>query len=228
MSFVFSSVGIPSITIVGTEDLYPARRLYCIGQNYAAHAREMGYNPDREPPCFFMKPADSLLPSGEDFPYPPATTDVHHEIELVVALGKEGHKIPSDQALDYIFGYAVGLDMTRRDLQNEAKHASFPWETGKAFDNAAPISPLVPAAQIGHPSAGRIWLNVNGEKRQEGDINQLIWNIPETISYLSQQYTLMPGDLIFTGTPAGVGAINRGDLMEGGVDGVGTLRTPVV
>lgn len=228
MSLVFSSVGTPSVAIEGSEDRYPARRIYCIGQNYAEHAREMGYNPDRVPPCFFMKPADSLLPSGEDFPYPAATKDVHHEIELVVALGKEGRKISQKNALDYIYGYAAGLDMTRRDLQGAAKEARFPWETGKAFDNGAPIAPIVPAAKICHPVDGRIWLDVNGEPRQEGDINQLIWDIPETISYLSQQYALMPGDLIFTGTPAGVGPINKGDVMEGGIDGVGTIKIPVI
>jgi fumarylpyruvate hydrolase len=228
MGLIFSSVGVPSVAIEGSGDLYPSRRIYCIGQNYAEHAREMGYNPDREPPCFFMKPADSLLPSGEDFIYPPATNDVHHEIELVVALGKEGRNIEENNALDYIYGYAVGLDMTRRDLQNEAKKASFPWETGKAFDNCAPIAPIVPASKIGHPTEGRIWLDVNGEPRQEGNINQLIWDIPETISFLSKQYTLMPGDLIFTGTPAGVGPINKGDVMEGGIDGVGTIKTLVV
>jgi fumarylpyruvate hydrolase len=228
MGLVFSSVGVPSVAIEGSSDLYPARRIYCIGQNYAEHAREMGYNPDREPPCFFMKPADSLLPTGEDFPYPAATNDVHHEIELVVALGKEGKDIEEGDALDYIYGYAVGLDMTRRDLQGEAKKASFPWETGKAFDNCAPIAPIVPASKIGHPTDGRIWLEVNGEARQEGDINQLIWDIPETISFLSKQYTLMPGDLIFTGTPAGVGPINKGDVIVGGIEGVGTIKTPVV
>jgi len=228
MSLVFLSVGTPSVAIEGSEDRYPARRIYCIGQNYAEHAREMGYNPDRVPPCFFMKPADSLLPSGEDFPYPAATKDVHHEIELVVALGKEGREILQKNALDYIYGYAVGLDMTRRDLQGAAKEARFPWETGKAFDNGAPIAPIVPAAKIGHPVDGRIWLDVNGEPRQEGDINQLIWDIPETISYLSQQYALMPGDFIFTGTPAGVGPIKKGDVMEGGIDGVGTIKIPVV
>lgn len=228
MTLVLPSVEIPSVAIEGSEDRFPARRLYCIGQNYAEHAREMGYDPDREPPCFFMKPADALLPSGEDFLYPQASSDVHHELELVVAIGKEGVDIEIEDALDHVFGYAVGLDMTRRDLQNDAKRQSFPWETGKAFDNSAPIAPIVPVAKTGHLTAGRIWLDVNGEKRQEGDINQLIWNIPETISYLSRQFRLMPGDLIFTGTPAGVGPIERGDKMEGGIDGIGTLSIAVV
>jgi fumarylpyruvate hydrolase len=203
------------------------RRVYCVGRNYAEHAREMGHDPDREEPFFFQKAPDALVLDGR-FPYPSGTKDVHHEVELVVALAKGGRDIPVERALDCIYGYAVGLDMTRRDLQAVAKKAGRPWEVGKSFDGSAPIAPLVPAARIGHPTSGAIWVDVNGERRQTGDLGQLIWHIDETISYLSGLFELAPGDLIFTGTPAGVSAVKPGDQMHAHVDGVGDLRVEVV
>ena len=208
--------------------MFPVRRIYCVGRNYAAHAREMGHDPDREEPFFFHKSPDSILLSGGEFPYPPGTSDVHHEIELVVALGRGAADIAVDRALDHVFGYGVGLDMTRRDLQGEAKRAGRPWTVGKAFDHAAPCSAIATAAAIGHPSAGRIWLEVNGLARQDGDLDQLIWSVPEIIAYLSGLFTLAPGDLIYTGTPAGVGAVSRGDVMRGGIDGIGEIEITVV
>ncbi|MBL6959229.1 MAG: fumarylacetoacetate hydrolase family protein [Rhodospirillales bacterium] len=228
MSYVITPPEQPSVAVEGTEDRFPVRRIYCVGRNYADHAREMGHDPDREDPFFFQKPADALLPSGEDFPYPSQTENVHHEIELVVALKSGGNDIPEDKALDYVYGYAVGNDLTRRDLQQAAKKVGRPWGTGKAFDKSAPISPIVPADKIGHPNTGRIWLSINGETKQDSDLDHLIWNIPETISYLSGLFTLVPGDLIYTGTPAGVGPVVRGDRVEGGVEGVGELVTKVV
>jgi fumarylpyruvate hydrolase len=217
------TVGLP---VAGEAGLFPVRRVYCVGRNYAEHAREMGHDPDREEPFFFTKPADALATDGR-FPYPAATKDVHHEIELVVALGKGGRDIPVGQAMDCVWGYAVGLDMTRRDLQAVAKKAGRPWEVAKAFDASAPISPLVPAAKVGQLTKGAIWLDVNGERRQTGDLSQLIWKIDETISYLSGLFELAPGDLIFTGTPSGVAAVQRGDRLHGHVDGVGDLEVLV-
>ena len=224
--FVIPAPPVVALPVVGEAGLFPVRRVYCVGRNYAEHAREMGHDPDREEPFFFTKPADALATDGR-FPYPPATKDVHHEIELVVALGKGGRDIPVDKALDCVWGYAVGLDMTRRDLQAAAKKAGRPWEVAKAFDASAPISPLVPAAKAGHLTSGAIWLDVNGERRQTGDLGQLIWKIDETISYLSGLFELAPGDLIFTGTPAGVAAVQRGDRLHGHVDGVGDLKVEV-
>jgi fumarylpyruvate hydrolase len=198
-----------------------------VGRNYAAHAVEMGHDPDKEPPFFFQKNPDNLVTSGR-FPYPSATSDVHHEIEMVVGLAKGGSEIAVDAALGCVFGYAVGLDMTRRDLQSKAKDMGRPWEIGKAFEASAPCSQLVPANVIGHPSSGAIWLDVNGVRRQAGDLNQMIWKVPEIISYLSGLFTLMPGDLIFSGTPSGVAAVSRGDQLTGHVDGVGELQVAVV
>jgi fumarylpyruvate hydrolase len=188
----------------------------------------MGHDPDREPPFFFQKPTDAIMPNGGNFPYPTQTDDVHHEIELVVALGKGGRDIAVDSALAHVYGYAVGLDMTRRDLQAAAKKLGRPWDTGKGFDHSAPCGRIAPAATIGHPTTGAIWLKVNGELRQRGDLSQLIWNVPEVIAQLSALFTLAPGDLIYTGTPAGVGAVKRGDALDGGIDGVGTLHLDVV
>ena len=216
-----------AIPVEGETGLFPVRRVYCVGRNYAEHTREMGHDPDREDPFFFQKAPDALVLDGR-FPYPVGTKDVHHEVELVVALAKGGRDIPVEQALDCIYGYAVGLDMTRRDLQGVAKKAGRPWEVGKSFDHSAPIGPLVPAARIGHPSSGAIWIDVNGERRQTGDLSQLIWRIDESISYLSGLFELAPGDLIFTGTPAGVGAVKPGDRMHAHVDGVGDLRVEVI
>jgi fumarylpyruvate hydrolase len=224
---VIPAPDVVSAPIEGSEERFPVRRVYCIGRNYAAHAIEMGHDPDREAPFFFQKNPDNLDFSGE-FPYPEKTSDVHHEIELVVALSKGGRNIPVEKALDCVWGYAVGLDMTRRDLQGEAKKMGRPWEVGKAFERSAPMGPIVPASRAGHPDAGRITLKVNGELRQEGDLNQLIWKIPEMISYLSDYFELKPGDVIMTGTPSGVGAVSRGDVMEGHVEGVGSLKVKVV
>ncbi|MDQ3559325.1 MAG: fumarylacetoacetate hydrolase family protein [Pseudomonadota bacterium] len=227
MSYAFSPPPVPALPIRGGDDLFPVRRIYCVGRNYAEHAIEMGYDPNKESPFFFQKNPDNLVTDGR-FPYPSATKDVHHEIELVVALSKGGEDIPVERALDHVFGYAVGLDMTRRDLQGEAKKAGRPWEVGKAFEASAPIGPIVPAEEIGHPEHGAVWLRVNGEMRQEGDLNQLIWKIPEAISYLSGLFRLAPGDLIMTGTPAGVGAVRRGDELHGYIEGIGELHVIVV
>jgi len=217
----------PALPVEGSDQLFPVRRVYCVGRNYAEHAIEMGHDPNREPPFFFQKNPDALVTTGE-FPYPPKTSDVHHEIELVVALGKGGSNIATERALDHVWGYAVGLDMTRRDLQGEAKKMGRPWEVGKSFEASAPCGPLVPASRIGHPARGAVWLDVNGRRRQTGDLSQLIWNIPETITYLSGLFTLAPGDLIMTGTPAGVGAVQKGDVLRGGVEGVGEIEVRVV
>lgn len=218
---------VSSIAIVGRTARFPVRRVYCIGRNYADHAREMGHDPEREPPFFFTKHADSLVPGGGVFPYPPATRDVHHEIELVVAIGSGGASIPVESALDHVFGYAVGLDMTRRDLQAEAKRLGRPWEIAKAFDAAAPCSAIAAAEDIGHPRAGTIWLDVNGAPRQRGDIADMTWGVAELIAQLSRWMRLGAGDLIFTGTPAGVGPVKIGDRLEGGVDGVGRIVVEV-
>ena len=215
------------LPVVGTDKVFPVRRIYCVGRNYAEHAIEMGHDPDREPPFFFQKNPDSVTTDGT-FPYPVRSKDVHHEIELVVALKSGGRDIPREKALDCIYGYAVGIDMTRRDLQGEAKKMGRPWEVGKSFEASAPCGPLVPAEKIGHPAKGAVWIDVNGERRQTGDLAQMIWNIPDTIAYLSGLFTLAPGDLIMTGTPAGVGPIVKGDVMKGGVEGVGEIEIRVV
>jgi fumarylpyruvate hydrolase len=207
---------------------FPVRRVFCVGRNYADHAREMGSDPDREPPFFFMKPADALLTGDADMPYPPQSQDLHHEMELVVALGSGGADIAEADALRHVWGYAAGLDMTRRDLQGQAKKEGKPWDMGKGFDHSAPIGLMVPAETIGHPADAAIVLKVNGAVRQSSDLKHLIWSIPETIAYLSRLVTLAPGDLIFTGTPAGVAAVKRGDVLEGEVAGVGTVKTRIV
>ena len=228
MSYVFTPPAVTALPIRGSDALFPVRRVYCIGRNYAEHAIEMGHDPNKEPPFFFQKNPDNVVPGAGNFPYPSATSDVHHEIELIVALKSGGENIPVEKALDHVFGYAVGLDMTRRDLQGEAKKAGRPWEVGKAFESSAPCGELVPAEKIGHPSAGAIWLKVNGAMRQQGDLNQMIWKVPEAISYLSGLFRLAPGDLIMTGTPAGVGAVKRGDTLEGHVDRIGDIKVKVV
>ncbi len=227
MGYVITAPAMPTLPVRGSGDVFPVHRIYCVGRNYAAHAIEMGHDPDREPPFFFQKNPDNLL-VGADFPYPDKSSDVHHEIEMVVALGAGGVDIPIETALACVWGYAVGIDMTRRDLQGEAKKLGRPWEVGKAFEHSAPCSEVVPAADIGHPEHGRVWLEVNGERRQQGDLNQLIWKVPEIISYLSGLFRLAPGDLIMTGTPAGVGPVQRGDRLRGGVEGVAEIALEVI
>lgn len=217
---------IPSLAIEGTAERFPVRRIYCVGRNYADHAREMGHDPVREAPFFFQKAVDSLVVDGV-LPYPSATRELHHEIELVVALKHGGRDIPVAQALDHVFGYAVGLDMTRRDLQAQAKAQGRPWCAAKAFDHGAPCSAIVPVDTTGHPRAGRIALEVNGRVRQQGDLADMIWSVPEVIASLSTLFELQAGDLIFTGTPSGVGAVHCGDTLEGCVEGVGTLALEV-
>ena len=227
-TFVIDAPSIPSIPVVGQKARFPVHRIYCVGRNYAAHAREMGKDPEKEPPFFFLKPADAILPGGGSMHYPPGTKNLHHEIELVVALHRGGSNIPVARALDHIYGYAVGLDMTRRDLQMQARDMGRPWDFGKAFDESAPITALYPVSSHGHHSAGAITLEVNGEMRQKADLTEMIWNIPETIAFLSEYYRLQPGDLIFTGTPAGVGAVKPGDELVGAVEGVGELKVTIV
>lgn len=216
----------PAVTTVevgGADAAFPVARVFCVGRNYAEHSIEMGGDPDREPPFFFMKPADAVVPAGSVLPFPTHTQDLHHEIELVVALGEGGRDIAVDEALAHVFGYAVGLDMTRRDLQAEAKEARRPWDMSKGFDQSAPIGAISAAEEIGHPAQGAVWLRVNGELRQEGDLAQQIWTVPETIAYLSTLVTLRPGDLLMTGTPKGVGRVEPGDRLEGHIDGVGDV-----
>lgn len=214
----------PAVVPVAGGGLFPVRRIYCVGRNYAEHAREMGHDPDRELPFFFMKPADALVTGGADMPYPAMTGDVHHEMELVVALGSGGTEIAEAEAMRHVWGYAAGLDMTRRDLQAAAKKAGRPWDMAKGFDHSAPIGDLVPAEGV---TPGRIELRVNGDVRQSSDVSKLIWSIPETIAYLSRLVRLEAGDLIFTGTPEGVASVQRGDVLEGMVEGVGAVRTRI-
>lgn len=219
-----------TVAVQGTTARFPVRRIYCVGRNYAEHAREMG-DSGREPPFFFAKPADAVLnvAVGAEgvLPYPPLTQDLHHEVELVAALGSGGRDLTPEQAAACIWGYAIGLDMTRRDLQGAAKKAGRPWETGKAFDYSAPIGPLHPVASTGAMAKGAITLSVNGQRRQSGDLSDMIWSVPEAVAYLSTLFELRAGDLIYTGTPAGVGAVVAGDLLEGAVEGLGTLRVRI-
>jgi len=215
------------LPVEGTADAFPVRRVYCVGRNYADHAIEMGHDPSREPPFFFQKNADNLVAEGKDFPYPPLSSDVHFEVECVLALKAGGQDIPAEKALDCIYGYAVGIDFTRRDLQAEAKKLGRPWEVAKAFEFSAPVSPIVPVAKLGYPSAGRIWLELNGKRVQDGDLNQMIWKVPEIIAELSKLFILAPGDVIMTGTPAGVGAVTKGDRVDCGIDGIATLSVKV-
>ncbi|MEJ2894431.1 fumarylacetoacetate hydrolase family protein [Bordetella avium] len=228
---VFAPPAVVGIPVIGSADQFPVRRVYCVGRNYAAHAREMGFDPDREPPFFFCKPADAVVPVAQDetlvLPYPAETTNYHYEIELVAAIGQGGANIPVETALEHVWGYAVGLDMTRRDLQMKMREAGRPWELGKAFDQSAPIGPLYPAAQAGDVQRANLWLKVDGQTRQQSSTDKLIWSVAETIAYLSRYFRLEAGDLIFTGTPEGVGPVNAGQVMEGGVDGLGALKVRV-
>ncbi|MCX8569260.1 MULTISPECIES: fumarylacetoacetate hydrolase family protein [Hyphomicrobiales] len=225
--FVFAPPTPASVAVSGSSERFPVRRIFCVGRNYAAHAREMGKDPDREPPFFFGKPADAVVDSGITIPYPTLTEDLHHEIELVVAIGRGGSNIPEAKALEHVWGYGVGIDFTRRDLQDTAKKMGRPWDWSKGFDQSAPCGPIVPVARSGHPSHGRVWLAVNGTVMQEGNLNELIWTIPEVISICSQAMELKAGDLIYTGTPAGVGAVNAGDKVTGGVEGIGEIEITI-
>jgi fumarylpyruvate hydrolase len=217
----------PVVPVAGTDEVFSVHRIYCVGQNYAAHAREMGSDPDREPPFYFMKPADAVVDSGATIPWPSRTENLHHEVELVVAIGKAGKDVAVVDAPAHIFGYAVGVDLTRRDLQAVAKAAGRPWDTAQGFDRSAPLSAIRRAADVGHPASGRIWLEVNDAIRQDGDLSQMIWRVPEAVAELSRYFELQAGDLLFTGTPAGVGPLKPGDRLAGGVEGVGEVRLEV-
>jgi len=228
MSFVVPPDPQPSVEVVGRDERFPVHRIYCVGRNYAKHAREMGMDPDREPPFFFSKPADPVVANGTPVPYPSRTSNLHHELELVVAIGTGGSNIPLDHALAHVYGYAVGLDLTRRDLQFAAREQGRPWDVAKGFDHSAPVSAIRPAADMGHLEQGSIWLEVNGETRQRANLSEMIWSVAEIVAELSTYYELRPGDLIFTGTPEGVGQLERGDSLVGGIDGLDTLRITIV
>ena len=223
--YVFSPPQPATVALEGESVRFPVRRIFCVGRNYAAHAREMGKDPDREPPFFFTKPADAVVDSGETIPYPPETNNFHYEIELVVAIGREGFEISREAALDHVFGYAVGIDLTRRDLQFEARDKGRPWDWGKAFDRSALIAPVHRVQGGHHPLDGRIWLAVNGATKQDANLTELIWSVPDVIAIVSRSMVLKPGDLIMTGTPAGVGPIVAGDTVTGGIDGLGSIET---
>jgi fumarylpyruvate hydrolase len=223
MNFAFEPPRSVCVPIAGRDDCFPVHRVYCVGRNYADHAREMGGSPEREPPFFFSKPADAVI-LGSPVPYPPMTRDLHHEVELVVALGSGGYRVNEETALDRVFGYAVGVDLTRRDLQAIAKRQGRPWDVAKGFDHSAPLSSIVPASRTGHPAAGVIRLSVNGEEKQRGNLSQMIWSVAEVIMELSRYFELKAGDLVFTGTPAGVGAVQPGDRLECDIEGVGELK----
>ncbi|MEM5331185.1 fumarylacetoacetate hydrolase family protein [Paraburkholderia sp. JHI2823] len=232
MPFIFPPETPIAVPVVGASDSIAVRRVYCVGRNYAAHAREMGFDPDREPPFFFCKPDNAVVPVAYDemleLAYPAETENYHYEAELVAVIGKTGSNVPLEQALDHVWGYAVGLDMTRRDLQMKMREMGRPWEIGKAFDESAPIGPIHPASQVGHFEQAGIWLTVNGETKQKSDVTHLIWSVAETVSYLSRFFKLEPGDLIYTGTPEGVGAVKRGDTIKVGVERLGELTVKIV
>lgn len=231
LSYVFAPGPAPSVAVAGTDDRFPVRRIFCVGRNYAAHAREMGKDPDREPPFFFTKPADAVVDAdpalATRIPYPPETRNFHHEIELTVAIGQGGVNINRAAALDHVFGYAVSIDLTRRDLQLAARDQGRPWDWGKAFDLSAPMARIRPAAEVGHPAKGRIWLTVEGKIRQDADLSELIWPVPDIIATVSRSMALKPGDLIMTGTPAGVGPIEPGQTVRGGIDGLGEIAVAI-
>ncbi len=232
MTYPFPLWDLPAVPIAGSADVFPVRHVYCVGRNYAEHAKEMGGDATKEPPFFFTKPADAVVPvvppAVGRIAYPLATKNYHHEIELVVAIGRAGVRVAPEQARELVFGYATGLDMTRRDLQNEMREKKRPWDIGKSFAQAAPIAPIHPAAQTGPLSRGAITLDVNGARRQQGDLSDMIWDVPHTLAFLSQFYELLPGDLVFTGTPAGVGAVVAGDRLEGRIDGLTPLAIDIV
>ncbi len=230
MKYAVPPAPVYTLPVAGSDEQFPVNRIFCVGRNYAAHAREMGKDPDRDPPFFFMKPANATVAAGAGevtIPYPPKTANFHHEIELVVAIGTGGANIPADKALDHVYGYAVGLDMTRRDVQLEARDKGRPWEFGKSFAKSAPIGAVHKAVHVGHPGEGEIAVTVNGERRQHSDIAKLIWSVEESIAFLSEYETLEPGDIIMTGTPEGVNAVRPGDLMVGTVAGLGEIRVRV-
>lgn len=232
MSFVFAPHLNSAIPVAGCDDLFPVRRVFCVGRNYAEHAREMGAADQAaglEPPFFFMKPGDAVVCGRDELQitYPPATQNLHHEVEMVIALGQGGENVTVDAAQSLIFGYAIGLDLTRRDMQARAKEKSHPWDMSKGFDQSAVCSEIHPVAEVGHPVNGRIWLRVNGDLRQQGDLAEMMWKVPDIIANLSSMVRLEAGDLIYTGTPAGVGPVARGDLLEGGVEGVANLRARI-
>ncbi|MCC3861259.1 fumarylacetoacetate hydrolase family protein [Pseudemcibacter aquimaris] len=228
MAFVVEPCERSTLNIHNSDDLYPVRRIYCVGRNYADHALEMGGDPTREAPFYFTKPADAILKNGSDFPYPPETENLHYEAELVIAIGKVGKNVSVDEALDYVYGYAVGIDFTRRDLQAASKKKGRPWDTAKGFDHSAPCSEIYPVSENGHIDDARIWLTVNGETRQDSNTNKMIWSVAEVIANLSELFTLKPGDLIYTGTPEGVGPVIKGDEIKVGVDGLSELEIKVV
>jgi fumarylpyruvate hydrolase len=223
VNYAFPPPAVSTVAIAGTDSVFPVRRIYCVGRNYAEHAREMGFETGPEPPFFFAKPADAVVPDGATVPYALATRNLHHEVELVVAIGKRGVEIAPEAALEHAYGYAVGLDMTRRDLQLAAREQGRPWDTGKGFDHSAPIGAIQRAAQIGHPESGSIELEVNGIMRQRADLKDLIWPVRALIVELSKLFVLEPGDLLFTGTPAGVGPVQPGDALRGTIRGVGEI-----
>lgn len=229
MSFAIPPAAVPTLSVHGTSARFPVNRIFCVGRNYAAHAREMGKDPDRDPPFFFMKPANATVDASAptSIPYPPKTANFHHEIELVVAIGTGGRDIPQERALEHVYGYAVGLDMTRRDLQLDARDKGRPWEFGKSFSQSAPIGAIAPVAASGHVKQGAIRVNVNGSPRQSSDVDLLIWSVEECIAYLSQYEALEPGDLIMTGTPEGVNAVVRGDVMHGSIEGLADITVTV-
>ena len=227
MRFVFNPEPPATVLVAGTGERFPVHRVYCVAKNYAAHAREMGDDPERVPPAFFLKPSDAVVAAEGTIAYPPATTNFHHEIELVVALGGGGARVRVEAARELVFGYAVGLDLTRRDLQQSARAVGGPWDAGKSFEQAAPVTSIHPRARIGDIDSGRIWLEVNGQVRQDADVSDMIWNVPEIVARLSEFFELKPGDLIFTGTPEGVGAIAPGDHIRGGIDGVGEFSLQI-
>lgn len=226
-AYAFPPPPVPSVAVAGTAQRFPVHRIYCIGLNYADHVREMGNDPKSAPPVFFMKPADAVVENGAAIPYPAVTGNFHHEIELVVALAGGGRNLTPEAALACVFGYAAGNDLTRRDLQHAAKQRGQPWDTAKGFDHSAPVAAIRPAA-LGHPARGRIWLSVNGKLRQESDIAQMVWDVPHVLAELSRLYELRAGDLVFTGTPSGVGPLQPGDALEGGIEGLEVLRNSIV